>query len=357
MNVYITKANASKIIKLIDFRKITIEGDMYIRNNIVLNAMFSKYEKKELLAYKKLMEEPESIMSEIYEKLLDEKKDTYWWIYEKHSSPAYHSEPGCPFLRSNFKNYRIPASIRFKGVQTAKGIESIEDKKLTEKEIRIVIENVRKYRIWWEQKGFKLLNDDKDLFLMHVNNKFQPDPRVRDIKEFEWANSGIEEVENSSLKAIEDDIDKLIKESGKYYYQSKKHIIILKKYAKWTSSVYKEDKSFPDNHTGYTDNEIRSLLKEYNKSFKYPLKKLLKEYYRRKNNPDLAINETLISQLGFKPCGHCCKSKDLSEEEMMWIRLESGEFWDEEDLEIMIKSDEYNESQYWEDLHRHNNIN
>lgn len=74
MNVYITKANASKIIKLIDFRKITIEGDMYIRNNIVLNAMFSKYEKKELLAYKKLMEEPESIMSEIYEKLLDEKK-------------------------------------------------------------------------------------------------------------------------------------------------------------------------------------------------------------------------------------------------------------------------------------------
>ncbi len=42
---------------------------------------------------------------------------------------------------------------------------------------------------------------------------------------------------------------------------------------------------------------------------------------------------------------------------MMWIRLESGEFWDEEDLEIMIKSDEYNESQYWEDLHRHNNIN
>ena len=49
--------------------------------------------------------------------------------------------------------------------------------------------------------------------------------------------------------------------------------------------------------------------------------------------------------------------QDLSEEEMMWIRLESGEFWDEEDLEIMIKSDEYNESQYWEDLHRHNNIN
>ena len=71
----------------------------------------------------------------------------------------------------------------------------------------------------------------------------------------------------------------------------------------------------------------------------------------------MAINETLISQLGFKPCGHCCKSKDLSEEEMMWIRLESGEFWDEEDLEIMIKSDEYNDSQYWEDLHRHNNIN
>lgn len=50
MNVYITKANASKIIKLIDFRKITIEGDMYIRNNIVLNAMFSKYEKKRTIS-------------------------------------------------------------------------------------------------------------------------------------------------------------------------------------------------------------------------------------------------------------------------------------------------------------------
>lgn len=364
MNVYITKANASKIIKLVDLKKITIEGDMYIRNNIVLNAMFSKYEKQELLAYKMLMEDPESFMSEIYEKLLDKKgEDSYWWIYENHSSPAYHLDPECPLLCSNFKNYRIPASIRFRRITKAKNVESIDDKILTEEEKRIVHENVDKYRKWWKDEGFELFKTDKDLFLMHVNNKFQPDPRVRDIKEFEWTNSGIEEIDNSSLQEIEDNIDKLIKESGKYYYQSKKHISILKHYAKWTSYAYKEDKSFPNNDTGYTDNEIRFLLKEYNESFKDPLKTILKEYYRRKNNPDLAINENLTCQLGFKPCKHCShnselnSTKVLSEEEMMWIRLESGEFWNDEELEIMVESDEYNDSLYWEELHRYNNIN
>ena len=108
---------------------------MYIRNNIVLNAMFSKYEKQELLAYKMLMEDPESFMSEIYEKLLDKKgEDSYWWIYENHSSPAYHLDPECPLLCSNFKNYRIPASIRFRRITKAKNVESIDDKILTEEE-------------------------------------------------------------------------------------------------------------------------------------------------------------------------------------------------------------------------------
>lgn len=77
--------------------------------------MFSKYEQHELLAFKKLMENPEEFMNEIYEKL-PIKEDTFWWVYEEHNPPAYHFDLACPRLKSDFKNYKIPTSIRFRNI-------------------------------------------------------------------------------------------------------------------------------------------------------------------------------------------------------------------------------------------------
>lgn len=340
MNVYITKSNAAKIIKNIDLSKVEIVDDLYKEKNRILNAMFNKYEKHELLAFKKLMEDSEAFMKEIYEKIILH-EDTYWWIYEENNSPAYHLDSGCPLLMSNFKNYKIPASIRFKGIMRDKSIEAISLNELTEKEKKTVEFNVNFYREWWKKEGEMLFLKDKDLFLMHVNASFTPEPRIREITEFEAVNSGIEEMNNSNLDEIENKIDQLITESGKYYYESEKHAVILRYYARMTNYLY-NNKPIPSKDTGYSNEEIIEVLKDYDKRFKFPLKNYLKEYYRRKNNPELKMEEALLAQLGFRPCGKCVNGivvKVLNERER-----------------IILEADEYNDMMFWEELNRYENL-
>lgn len=354
MKVFITKANASRIVKSIDLSKVQIEGDTYKDKNQVLNAMFSKYEKYELLVYQKLMEDPEAFMNEIYEKI-SQHEDTYWWVYEKKNPPAYHFSSTCPRLLSNFKNYRIPYEIRFKGIQGDIG-EILSKCRNGNKEIMNKVKsNVDNYRKWWETEGEMLYFKDKDIFLMRVNNKYQPERRILNITEFESVNSGVERLENSSLIEIEYEIDKLIKDSGIYYYLNKKNTTILRHYAKWTSTAYKNE-PFKSNSTGYTNEEIREVLIDYDKRFKFPLKNYLKEYYRRKNNPELKMEIELLEQLGFRGCLHCMDLDDIQNKDLRHygVRgvgvpvqeepLDNIDYWSDEIMELMLEADEYNDN-------------
>lgn len=339
MNVYITKFNAAKIINNIDLSKVEIVDDLYKEKNRILNAMFSKYEKHKLLAFKKLMEAPEAFMKEVYEKI-PQREDTYWWIYERNNPPAYHTDSECPFLKSNFKNYRIPAAIRLKGISKDKNIEDIGLRDLDETEKKMMEFNVKEYRDWWKVNE-QLYLYDKETFLMRVNLRFTPEPRIREITEFEAVNSGIEEMNNSNLDEIENKIDQLITESGKYYYESEKHAVILQYYARMTNYLY-NNKPIPPKDTGYSNEEIIEVLKDYDKRFKFPLKNYLKEYYRRKNNPELKMEEALLTQLGFRPCGKCVNGivvKVLNERER-----------------IILEADEYNDMMFWEELNRDENL-
>ena len=47
------------------------------------------------------------------------------------------------------------------------------------------------------------------------------------------------------------------------------------------------------------------MIKDYNNKFKKPLKNLLKNYFRIKNNPDLKMEDRILEELGFVPCGNC----------------------------------------------------
>lgn len=362
MNVFITKANVSRIVKSINLSEVKIDGDIYKDKNQVLNAMFSKYEKYELLAYKKLMEDPEAFMSEIYEKI-SQYEDTYWWVYEKKNPPAYHFNSACPRLLSNFKNYKIPEGIRFKGIQKYEYMKVIrsECRYGNEEIMNKMKSNVNNYRVWWETEGEMLYLKDKDAFLMRVNNKYQPEPRILNITEFESVNSGIERLENSSLIEIENEIDKLIKDSGRYYFLNKKNTSVLRHYAKRTSTAYKNE-TFKSNSTGYTNEEIREVLIDYDKRFKSPLGIYLKEYYRRKNNPNLEIAQELLDQLGFRKCLTCSNQGDEQNEELKSERghglpvdeiLGNIDYWSDEALELMLEADIENDRLYWEDLSRY----
>ena len=116
MLVYITKNNFSKIVRRIPVMDVNLEGNLYVRFNVNLNAIFSKFEKSELLLYKMLSENPDKFLNEVYTQIT-EREDTYTWVYEEKKKPCYHGTPNCPRLHSDFENYQVPLPIKYKGIE------------------------------------------------------------------------------------------------------------------------------------------------------------------------------------------------------------------------------------------------
>ena len=320
MQVYITKSNLLKILRKSDIPKEKMEGFYYkdvvenyfrkqgvvfneqvllFREN-VLNKMFNRFERNILFSYKEMMENFEEFINEVYVPR-EKREDTYWWIYEEDNPPVYHYDKNCPTLHSDFKNYKIPSSIRYRKISLEnRSITTLNDDMLTNEERKIVKKTVEEYRTWWKQEGEYLFEDDPDALLALVNMKYTPNPPVRRIEEFIMKNSGVEKMENASVEEIIIKINKLIDDYKNNFEQDDKHQRILRRYQAWRSNSPKFDSTI-----GYTDDEIREILKDNENRFKNPLKYYLKELYRRVNNPTLGFDEELLIQLGFRPCNNC----------------------------------------------------
>ena len=87
-------------------------------------------------------------------------------------------------------------------------------------------------------------------------------------------------------------------------YQLNTANVIIRKFGKLSFLANKPDEIY-GNDTGYSDDEIKKVLKPYNDKFKRPLKKYLIEYYRHIYNPQLKMEGTYLDHLGFKSCCHC----------------------------------------------------
>lgn len=320
MQVYITKSNLLKILRKLDIPKEKMEGFYYkdvvenyfrkqgvvfneqvllFREN-VLNKMFNRFERNILFSYKEMMENFEEFINEVYVPR-EKREDTYWWIYEEDNPPVYHYDKNCPTLHSDFKNYKIPSSIRYRKISLEnRSTTTLNDDMLTNEERKIVKKTVEEYRTWWKQEGEYLFEDDPVVLLMRVNAKYTPNPPVRRIEEFIMKNSGVEKMENASVEEIIIKINKLIDDYKNNFEQDDKHQRILRRYQAWRSNSPKFDSTI-----GYTDDEIREILKDNENRFKNPLKYYLKELYRRVNNPTLGFDEELLIQLGFRPCNNC----------------------------------------------------
>lgn len=320
MQVYITKSNLLKILRKLDIPKEKMEGFYYkdvvenyfrkqgvvfneqvllFRENI-LNKMFNRFERNILFSYKEMMENFEEFINEVYVPR-EKREDTYWWIYEEDNPPVYHYDKNCPTLHSDFKNYKIPSSIRYRKISLEnRSTTTLNDDMLTNEERKIVKKTVEEYRTWWKQEGEYLFEDDPVALLALVNMKYTPNPPVRRIEEFIMKNSGVEKMENASVEEIIIKINKLIDDYKNNFEQDDKHQRILRRYQAWRSNSPKFDSTI-----GYTDDAIREILKDNENRFKNPLKYYLKELYRRVNNPTLGFDEELLIQLGFRPCNNC----------------------------------------------------
>ena len=237
-----------------------------LRNNL---------EKRSLLAYKELMEHPEEFVTDVYQ--IAQRHDNEGFVYNEYSHPCYHSSPTCERLLSEYRNWPIPKEIKDRG----------EDA-------------VRSFRAWFREHQ-DLLERDPEAFQMRLYMRFGI---LVSMSEIVIPNSGVTEMENLNLDTLAQEIDDLLKGAGRFYYANDKNNAILRIYSKRTFLCHREQ-PLTDNTTGYSDEEVKELLQNYETTYKDPIKRLLYEYYRVKFNPELSMEGLLLERLGLHACCEC----------------------------------------------------
>lgn len=273
MEAYITSHNAHKIVTRNNFKNLQLEGEIY-KYKLYL---FSKYEENSLLAVQELFKNPEKYFNQIYDPMIviDSKKYVY-----KEKQPAYHTSDECQRLHADFSNFELPQAIIERGDA-----------------------EIERFRTWFIENRYLL--ERPDAFVMRLKLAFNIEYNPKSIN---YENSGFSQFKNYSIGELENEIDSLIKEAGRYYYADKKNTTILKAFGKLSGIAFSNKPLF-NNYTGYCDDNVKEFLKDYHLKFKVPLRKLLIEYYRIKLNPKLEFAESIMEALGFRKC-ESCKRRD-----------------------------------------------
>lgn len=267
----ITLSNAKRIVSNSKINDLNLEGRVYTKPIY----FFSRYEVQRLLSIQELLKNPDHYFKHIYKKVIT--TDTFSLVYEGRK-PAYHSHVGCQMLHSNYKNFYIPDIIRKSG--SARVVD---------------------FRNWFEDKKH-LLETRPAIFEALLRSVWEVETNIKGLTQL---NSGKQQViVNYNLEKLIPQIDVLIKDAKTHYYASERNTSILRQFSKCTFLAYK-DIPILNNQTGYNDNDVKSVLKEYDSKFKKPLTDLLIEYYRLTCNPQIQLKGMLLEQLGFIKCRHC----------------------------------------------------
>lgn len=239
---------------------------------------FNEWERKHILSFKLLYSNPSEFFK-IYKKK-ETPNDTKNWVYEG-ISPAFHNNPTCDRLNSDYINFLIPEEIKKQG----------ENK-------------IQEFRNWFKQNEH-LLKSNLNLFLETLKVTFNlakiPDGLLKKNGGFTFQN-------NFDLETLETQIYELIQKAYEFYNQNATHTYVLDNYG--INVQNKDPKDIPFVFINYS--ESKKILEEFEQTYKLPIKYYLKEYYRVKYNPKLEFQGKLLEQLGFKPCRRCSFGSDNS---------------------------------------------
>lgn len=247
---YITIANAKRSIEDIEF----IDDSLFSMQTLFEREIdfLNQKEKKELLKLKCFLEKPDYFLSDVYSHVKKRSENTNL-VFKSNSPPAYHKNPSCESLKSDYINFRFPLGLS---------------------------KDQKKDYIEWMQENRQLEESNTEAF------------KARHFARWGTAyfkvkhdNSGVELIENESLLDIKTSIKSLIEKSITYNL---------------TLEEKKESKYFYG-----LDENLRSEKMKFNKEIKKPLIRNLKEFYRLKLNPKLNFDRKILEQLGFKQCKIC----------------------------------------------------
>jgi hypothetical protein len=238
--------------------------------------ILGRFERLRLLAIRQFFQDSSAFIDFHYQKAAKGGQDPN--LIFPTSTPAYHLSNECEFLHADYRNIVIPPQIEVRGEEAKK-----------------------EFRIWFRQ-NMDLYENNQELFLVKLSTRY--DISLAELRIIERPNSGVATVLNENLDAIDAQINQLLRDAGKFYYASEKNHAILKQYQHFTFLGYRED-TLHSNKTGYSEEEVKTFLRNYNKQFKNPLKTLLTTYFRVKYNPELQFSGHLMERVGIKGCRHC----------------------------------------------------
>ena len=262
---YITQSNLRDITYRYKLPE-TLTGQLYKKKI----DFFNKNDRKRLLLIRKLIDNTSKLMIGSWKEI--KPKTSKDLVFE--SNPSYHFSMSCELLNKDYENFYIPKEILVKGD-----------------------EEINEFKKWF--KSTKHLLDGKvDVFEYRWHNKWNFHVNVKKIY---IENSGVSIFENQSIKQIEAEIDFLLKEAQDLTVN---YPDIIKKYGKFAKEGLSR-KTYTKNDTGFSDLEIREVLLKLEMEIKNPLRRLLVNWYRAKQNPELNFDAKILDQLGFKSCPVC----------------------------------------------------
>ena len=269
MEVFITKANAERIVNQMDLSEIDI---LEFKRSMKFK-WFNNGELKKLKAFMTFFSDPELFATQYVK--LQPRENGNKFVYQG-GSPAFHDASTCERLNADFKNIYVPKEIETSGRRD-------------------------EYIKWCEEKR-ELFEKHPDQFRFRLKQVFNLtiDPFVR------YENSGFESFDNYSLEELELAIDKKIKDARAFYNESEENWEVLSMFALQSFNYKFPDKiDFNRLVNPIPEKRVIEILKTLEIDIKQPLFRMFKNYYRIKNNNDLRFDADILSNLGFNPCSAC----------------------------------------------------
>lgn len=289
MKHYITKSNFVRITKKYSPEIDTDNTDVYSKNI----PFFSEVERKGILTIKQfLINSKDGFVKFVGSGYIE---DTKSFVYEESRHAKYHSDCNCKGLNSIYRDIEIPIEIKYK-----EGSSIINQAKVEE------------FRTWFKQTEISnLYHNDQQKFINRLQLKFN---LKNSPKPVEIGNRDYQELTNSTLCEVSNEIEKVLNSVDSFYNQSEMYKKILVTSGFSTKTFLVTSKRFRDveiknNNSGYSDENVRIVLTDFYNKIKKPLLNHLTNYWILKLNAVLDFNKTLLDQLEFEPCKLCIHEK------------------------------------------------
>lgn len=302
--MYITKSNFKRIIRQIEIPEEFTFDDVVLWVNpkgveykadkyAVFTKIFSKNEKKRLLAFKAICKGDKRLIKYVYNKI-ESPIDSYKYV-QVEKSPSYHSDANCKAMKSDFQRVIIPEQIQNQGAS-----------------------KVWEFRKYWNDNEV-LRERDINAFIAKVNLAFSLDPPIRGFNSEVISNSGVQTIDdNRSVNEINLAISDVWNEFTDWIKEDRLFRMLCCNelgYLSWISvRGNKVDDVLPEENANKIIKRVLRGVKSEQELYDvlqhiYEVKKqlmdMLQELYIRSYIPDLDFDDSLLESLGFEPCSVC----------------------------------------------------